>query len=218
VSTLSTNQPAGSPVQDVGRPEAPRATAGGLLVTSVLMVVVLTLILGLVYPLMTMGVAQLLFNHQANGSLIKKNGQVVGSDLIGQNFTKLKYFWPRLSATAPSPYNAASSGGTNYGPTNKKLLQEVVTEANLIRKVNRLPPNYLLPSDAVTSSASGLDPDISPAYANLQISRVARVRGLRRAVVSGLVHKYTTGRTFGLLGEPRVNVLELNLALDRLKK
>ena len=155
-------------------------TAGlkDVVVTSILMVVVLTIMLGVIYPLLTMGVAQVLFNHQANGSLIERHGRVVGSELIGQNFTELKYFWPRLSATSPTPYNAANSGGSNLGPTNKVLIQKTVAEANLIRRVNHLPANYILPSDAVSSSASGLDPDISPAYAGLQVPRVARVRHL----------------------------------------
>ena len=191
----------------------------GMILTSVLMVVVLTVLLGIIYPLVTMGVAQILFNKQANGSLLKNSkGVIVGSTLIGQNFTKPQYFWGRLSATSPTPYNAASSGGSNLGPTNTKLLQATEAQAALIRKVNGLPPNYVLPSDAVSSSASGLDPNISPAYANLQIGRVARVRGLSYAVVKALVQKYTDARTFGILGEPRVRVLELNMALDRLKK
>jgi K+-transporting ATPase ATPase C chain len=195
-----------------------KATVRGLFGTSVLMVVVLTVILGLIYPLVTMGVAQVLFNHQANGSLITRDGKIVGSSLIGQNFTKPKYFWGRLSDTAPTPYNAAASAGSNLGPTNKILLQNTIAQANLIRKVNHLPPNYVLPSDAVSSSASGIDPDISPAYADLQAPRVAQVRNLPLATVMGLVHKYTSGRTFGLLGEPRVNFTELNLALDDLQK
>jgi len=194
------------------------ASVRGLAVTSVLMVVVLTVILGIIYPFVVMGIGQVLFNHQANGSLITRNGKVVGSSLIGQNFTELKYFWGRMSATSPTPYNAANSAGTNYGPTNKKLLENTIAEANLIRTVNDLPKNYVLPSDAVSSSASGLDPDISPAYADLQAPRVARVRGLPLATVMKLVKQNTAGRTFGLLGEPRVNVLELNLALDKIKK
>ncbi|HEV3311822.1 MAG TPA: potassium-transporting ATPase subunit KdpC [Chloroflexota bacterium] len=181
------------------------------------MVVVLTILTGVIYPLAMVGISQVLFNHQANGSLIKVNGKIVGSSLIGQEFNTPRYFWDRLSA-AGTGYNAESSGGTNYGPTNAKLLANTIAEANLIRKVNGLPPNYPLPSDAVSTSASGLDPDISPAYADLQIPRVARVRGLSQTTVMALVKNYTEGRTFGILGEPRVNVLELNLALDRAKK
>jgi K+-transporting ATPase ATPase C chain len=195
-----------------------KATIGSVAGTSVLMVVVLTFVLGIIFPFVTMGIAQVLFNHQANGSLIERNGHVIGSDLIGQDFTKLKYFWGRVSATAPTPYNAAASSGSNLGPTNKILITNTVAQANLIRRVNHLPPNYVLPADAVSSSASGLDPNISPAYAALQAPRVARIRGLPLSSVMTLVHRYTSGRTLGLLGEPRVNVLELNLALDKISR
>jgi K+-transporting ATPase ATPase C chain len=180
--------------------------------TALLMVVVLTVILGMALPFATMGVAQVLFNGQANGSLIKKDGVVVGSTLIGQNFTKLRYFWPRPSVI---DYDASTSGGTNFGPTNKTLFADTIKEANLIRRVNDLPKNEVLSADAVSTSASGLDPDISPAYAALQIPRIARVRRLSIGVVKRLVARYTQGRTLGFLGEPRVNVLQLNLALDR---
>ena len=200
-----------------GSPPEKKSSIRGLLVTSVLMTVVLMVGIGIIYPFVMTGVAQVLFNHQANGSLITRNGKIVGSSLIGQSFTQNKYFWDRLS-DAGTGYNAESSAGSNLGPTNQKLVQNTVAEANLIRKVNGLPKNYLLPSDAVSSSASGLDPDISPAYADLQVPRVARVRGLSQTTVMGLVKKYTEGRTFDILGEPRVNVLELNLALDSLKK
>jgi potassium-transporting ATPase KdpC subunit len=204
-----------------GEPPAgftPRRTSlRGLAITAVLMTVVLTILTGVIYPLAMVGISQVLFNHQANGSLIKVNGTIVGSSLIGQEFNTPKYFWDRLSA-AGTGYNAESSGGTNLGPTNKKLLEATVAEANLIRKVNGLPKNYVLPSDAVSTSASGLDPDISPAYADLQTPRVARVRGLSLPIVMKLVRQNTAGRTLGILGEPRVNVLDLNLALDRLKK
>jgi K+-transporting ATPase ATPase C chain len=173
---------------------------------------------GVIYPFFMTGAAQLLFNDQANGSLIKgPNGQIVGSSLIGQNFTKPQYFHPRLSA-AGSGYDASNSGGTNLGPTSATLLKNTIAEANAIRKEDGLPANYPLPSDAVSTSASGLDPDISPAYADLQVARVARVRGLTQAQVRTLVQQYTSGRDLGVLGDPRVNVLELNLALDRLKK
>ena len=173
-----------------------RSSWNGLLLTAVLMTVVLTILLGVVYPLVTMGVAQILFNKQANGSLIKNSkGVIVGSSLIGQNFTKPRYFRGRLSATAPTPYNAAGSGGSNLGPTNKKLLQATEAQAAYIRKANGLPPNYVLPSDAVSSSASGLDPNISPAYAALQVRRVARTRGLSVVTVKALVSKYTDART-----------------------
>ena len=195
-----------------------RAGLRGLVTTSILMVVVLTIILGLIYPLAMLGIAQGLFSHQANGSLITRYGKIVGSELIGQNFTEPKYFWGRLSATSPTPYNAANSSGSNLGPTNKVLLENTLKEAALIRRANNLPANYVLPADAVSSSASGLDPDISPAYADLQVARVARVRGLSSATVEALVDKNTSGRDLGLFGEPRVNVLELNLALDGMKK
>lgn len=203
------------------QPTAPpqrRSSIRGLLITSVLMTVVLMLGTGIIYPLVMTGIAQVVFHDQANGSLIKNaKGQVVGSSLIGQSFTKPRYFHPRLSA-AGKGYDATSSGGTNLGPTNKTLLKNTVAQANLIRKENHLPPNYPLPADAVSTSASGLDPNISPAYADLQVPRVAKARGLSQATVLSLVKKYTDGRTLGVLGEPRVNVLKLNLALDALKK
>jgi K+-transporting ATPase ATPase C chain len=181
------------------------------------MTVVLTILVGVICPFAMSGLAQVFFNHQANGSLIQVNGQVVGSSLIGQNFTKPQYFHPRLSA-AGAGYDASSSGGTNLGPTSAKLLANTIAQAKLIRKENDLPADYVLPADAVSTSASGLDPDISPAYADLQVARVARVRGISQAQVLALVKQYTSGRDLGVLGEPRVNVLELNLALDRLKK
>jgi K+-transporting ATPase ATPase C chain len=189
----------------------------GLAITSILMVVVLTLLTGIVYPLVMTGLGQLFFHDQANGSLIRVNGQVVGSKLIGQSFTKPQYFHGRLSA-AGAGYDATSSGGTNLGPTSATLLKNTLAQAAAIRKEDGLSPNYPLPSDAVSTSASGLDPDISPAYAALQVARVARVRGLSQATVSNLVQQYTFGRDLGIIGQPRVNVLELNLALDRLKK
>lgn len=185
---------------------------------SVAMTIVLTILVGVIYPFFMTGAAQVLFHDQANGSLIKgPNGQIVGSSLIGQNFTKPQYFHPRLSA-AGTGYDASNSAGTNLGPTSATLLKNTVAQANAIRKEDGLPPNYVLPSDAVSTSASGLDPDISPAYAALQVARVARVRGLSQAQVQSLVQQYTSGRDLGVLGDPRVNVLELNLALDRLKK
>jgi len=201
-----------------GLPRPTRTSYGRMLRTSVVMTIVLTILVGVIYPFFMTGAAQLLFNDQANGSLIKgPNGQIVGSSLIGQNFTKPQYFHPRLSA-AGSGYDASNSGGTNLGPTSATLLKNTIAEANAIRKEDGLPANYPLPSDAVSTSASGLDPDISPAYADLQVARVARVRGLTQAQVRTLVQQYTSGRDLGVLGDPRVNVLELNLALDRLKK
>jgi potassium-transporting ATPase KdpC subunit len=195
-----------------------RTSVRQLLVTSILMVVTLTVLTGVVFPLIMLGIGQLFFNHQANGSLIKNShGQVIGSQLIGQNFTKPQYFHPRLSA-AGKGYDATSSGGTNLGPTNAQLLKNTIAQANLIRKENNLPANYQLPADAVSTSASGLDPDISQAYADLQVPRVAKARGMSQSAVRALVKKYTSGRDLGFLGEPRVNVLEVNLALDSAKK
>jgi K+-transporting ATPase ATPase C chain len=188
-----------------------------LLATGTIMTIVLTIIVGVIYPFVMTGLAQVLFNNQANGSLIKVNGQVVGSSLIGQSFTKPQYFHPRASA-AGAGYDATASAGTNLGPTNTYLLTTTVALAESIRKENSLPPNYVLPSDAVSTSASGLDPDISPAYADLQVPRVARARGLSQATVLALVQQYTSDRDLGVLGEPRVNVLQLNLALDQLKR
>ncbi len=187
--------------------------------TAILMTLLLTVLVGLVYPLVMTGIAQVAFHDQANGSLLHdSHGQVIGSGLLGQNFSKPEYFHPRLSAAGPKGYDATSSGGTNLGPTSKVLLKNTVAQADLIRRENHLPANYVLPADAVSTSASGLDPDISPAYADLQVARVAQARGLSPSAVRGLVSQYTSGRTFGVLGEPRVKVLQLNLALDRAKK
>ncbi len=189
-----------------------------LLRTSILMTLVLTVLLGVIYPFAMTGLAQVFFHDQANGSLITNaRGQVIGSRLIGQSFTKPQYFHGRASA-AGAGYDGASSGGTNLGPTSTKLLTTTVALADSIRKEDGLPAAYPLPSDAVSTSASGLDPDISPAYADLQVARVARARGLSQATVRALVGQHTVGRTLGVLGAPRVNVLELNLALDQTKK
>lgn len=189
-----------------------------LLRTSVLMTLALTLLLGVAYPFAMTGLAQVFFHQQANGSLVTRHGRVVGSSLIGQLFTEPQYFHGRASAavspTSSHGYAADASAGTNLGPTSTKLLTTTVALAAQIRKENGLPANFPLPADAVSSSASGLDPDISPAYAALQVARVARARGLSQARVRALVRQYTTGETFGVLGAPRVNVLELNLALD----
>jgi K+-transporting ATPase ATPase C chain len=183
------------------------------LVTSILAILLFTVITGILYPLLVTGIAQLAFPGKANGSLLKKNGAVVGSELIGQPFSDAKYFWSRLSATSPFPYNAGSSSGSNTGPTNPALLDEVngrIADLKKADSVNVLP----IPVDLVTSSGSGLDPDISIAAAAYQVSRVARVRGLGEDRVRALVEGATRGRTLGILGEPRVNVLTLNLALD----
>ena len=187
-----------------------------LFIQSILLTIVFTVLTGLVYPLVMTGIAQVAFHHQANGSLIVSNGQVAGSDLIGQPFSDPAYFWGRLSATAPYPYNAASSSGSNYGPENPALQDEVQARIDALKAVD--PDNTLpIPVDLVTSSGSGLDPDISIAAADYQINRVARYRNLTVDQVSTLVKRFTKGRTLGILGEPTVNVLKLNLALDNLK-
>ena len=223
MSAQAVSQPVSGSRQST--PPRGRSSIRGLLVTSVLMTIVLMVGTGIIYPLVMTGLAQVFFNSQANGSLIKNaKGQIVGSSLIGQNFTKPQYFHPRLSA-AGKGYDATSSGGTNLGPTIRVLLKSTIAQANLIRKENNLclkpacrPANYPLPADAVSTSASGLDPDISPAYAALQVPRVARARGLSPSAVLALVEEYTDGRTLGVLGEPRVHVLQLNIALDRSKR
>ena len=184
---------------------------------ALLSLLLLTLLTGAVYPAVVTGLAQVLFPHQANGSLIVAGGQVVGSELIGQPFDSPRYFWGRPSATAPYPYNAAASAGSNLGPTNPALVDAV---AGRVRALRAADPDNLqpVPVDLVTASASGLDPDISPAAALYQAPRVARARGLDENALRQLVNQYTVGRQLGILGEPRVNVLELNLALDRLSK
>lgn len=179
------------------------------------MLVVLSALTGVAYPLVTWGIAQALFPAAANGSLIVDDGKTVGSALIGQPFDDPKYFWSRPSATSPQPYNAAASSGSNLGPRNPALADAVAARIKALRDAD--PGNTAaVPADLVTASASGLDPDISPAAAGFQAARVARVRGLPRAAVEALVAQHTDGRTFGLLGDPRVNVLALNRALDRM--
>jgi K+-transporting ATPase KdpC subunit len=176
----------------------------------------LTLLTGVLYPLVVTGATQLVFPRQANGSLIVRNGQAVGSTLIGQPFDDPKYFWGRLSATGPFPYNAAASSGSNLGPTNPALLDAVQARIAALKAAD--PTNaQQIPVDLVTASGSGLDPDISVAAALYQVSRVARARGLREPDVIALIDQYTEGRQLGFLGEPRVNVLLLNLALDEIK-
>jgi K+-transporting ATPase ATPase C chain len=162
------------------------------------------------------GIAQAFFHRQANGSLIEKDGKSVGSELIGQPLSDPKYFWGRLSATAPYPYNAYSSSGSNYGPTNPALKQAIQARIDALKTVDP-DNNQPIPIDLVTFSASGLDPDISIAAAIYQAPRVARYRGLSMEQVNALVSRFTEGRQFGILGEPRVNVLQLNQALDELK-
>lgn len=184
-----------------------------LLLQSVLCLAVLTILTGLVYPLVVTGVVEVAFPHQAHGSLITHGGRAVGSQFIGQAFSAPRYFWSRPSATTPMPYNAGSSGGSNLGPTNPDLARHVKERVEALRAAD--PGNTRpVPVDLVTASASGLDPDISPAAAEFQVPRVARARGLAESAVRDLVSAHTSPRFLGVLGEPRVNVLELNLALD----
>jgi len=187
------------------------------------MLLIFTVVTGVIYPLVVTGIAQVVFPHQANGSLIMtKDGKAVGSELIGQQFDDPKYFWGRLSATGAFPYNAfnaetlTGSSGSNYGPLNQALLDAVQARVDALKTAD--PGNTLpIPVDLVTASGSGLDPHISIAAAQYQLHRVAQARGLSDEQVQTLVNQYTKGRQFGFLGEPTVNVLELNLALDGLK-
>ena len=174
----------------------------------------MTVLTGVAYPLVVTGIAQAVFPHQANGSLIELNGKVAGSELIGQSFTAPKYFWGRPSATSPTPYNAGASSGSNLGPLNPALETAVKERIAALKAVDPGNPRSI-PVDLVTTSASGLDPHISPAAAEYQVERVARVRGMNVETLRALVAAHTEGRTFGVLGEPRVNVLALNLALER---
>lgn len=187
--------------------------------TAVLMIIALTIVTGIIYPLVMTGLAQVLFPYQANGSLVKdSSGNVIGSAILGQNFADPKYFHPRPSAAGKDGYDPTSSGGSNLGPTNQKLIDAVQQRAVAYRQENGLAPDAQVPVDAVTASASGLDPDISPANAYLQAARVAKARGLSASQVKVLIDQSTQGRTLGILGEPRMNVLELNLALDATSK
>jgi potassium-transporting ATPase KdpC subunit len=181
------------------------------LIAAVLMTIVTTLLLGVVYPLAMTAIAQVVFPDQANGQLIERNGTKVGSRIIGQGFSSTGYFRSRPSA-AGMGYDAANSAGSQLGPTNKKLIDAVTANVEAARREN---PNVPVPIDLVTTSASGFDPHLSPAAADFQVRRVARERGMSEAHVRRVVEAYTEGRSLGFLGEPRVNVLELNLALDR---
>jgi K+-transporting ATPase ATPase C chain len=183
--------------------------------TAVIMLLLLTALTGVVYPLLMTGISPVLFPYQANGSLVRDSGgTIVGSELIGQNFSDPRYFHSRPSAAGTAGYDASSSSGSNLGPTSKSLADSVADRVAMYRQENGLPANTPVPVDAVTASASGLDPHIIPANARLQVGRVARERGLSEDQVRRLVDPYTEGRTLGFIGEPRVNVLKLNRTLD----
>jgi K+-transporting ATPase ATPase C chain len=182
------------------------------LITAFLMTIATTILLGVLYPLLITALAQVLFKDKANGQILTRNGEAVGSRIIAQPFTSAKYFHPRPSS-AGNGYDAANSGGTNLGPSNQKLIDRVRADAKTLHDEN---PNQLIPVDLLTTSASGLDPDITPAAAEFQIPRVAHERGLQESALRDLIQKHTAQRDLGLLGEARVNVLELNLALDEL--
>lgn len=180
---------------------------------AIVLLAMLTLLTGVLYPAAVTGLAQVTMPHTANGSLIRKEAKIVGSELIGQPFSDPKYFWSRASATGPYPYNAAASSGSNLGPTNPALLDAIKSRVDALHQAD--PGNSApVPVDLITASGSGLDPHISPAAAEFQVRRVAQQRKMSEQSIRELVSKFTEARTFGVLGEPRVNVLALNLALD----
>ena len=184
--------------------------------SAAILLALFTVLTGIIYPLVVTGIAQVAFHHQANGSLIEEDGKYLGSELIGQPFDEPHYFWGRLSATAPFSYNAAASSGSNYGPLNPALPDGIQKRIDALKAAD--PENTQpIPVDLVTYSASGLDPHISIAAALYQVPRVARQRGLSQSQVLAQVNRFTQGRQFGILGEPRVNVLLLNQALDKIK-
>jgi len=192
------------------------------LLRSLRLVLVIAVVTGLIYPLVMTGVIQAVFHSQANGSLVTRNGRVVGSRLIGQEFTSARYFHGRVSSTVnasdPSkaqPYNAANSAGSNYGPSNKALIDRVSKDVEAVRKDNGLGPDGQVPVDLVTSDFSGFDPDITEASALLQVDRVATARNIDASKVRALVERHVKGRILGIFGQPHVNVLDVNLALDR---
>jgi K+-transporting ATPase ATPase C chain len=184
--------------------------------TAIITLVIFTVITGLLYPLLVTGIAQVVFPEKANGSAVKRAGKTLGSELIGQPFSDPKYFWGRLSATGPFAYNAGASSGSNYGPLNPALLDMVRKRVQDLKAAD--PQNgQPIPVDLVTASGSGLDPHVSIAAAQYQIPRVAHARGMSEEKIRSLVDQYTEGRQFGFLGEPRVNVLRVNIALDEMK-
>ncbi len=184
---------------------------------TIMSLLLFTILTGFIYPLVVTGIAQAIFPQQANGSIITKDGRAAGSELLGQQFEDPKYFWGRLSATSPYPYNGGSSSGSNLGPNNPDLVKAVQARVKALQEAD--PGNTAkIPVDLVTASGSGLDPHISPAAAQYQVQRVARLRGIESAKVIALVAANTEYRQFGILGEPRVNVLKLNLSLDELGK
>lgn len=188
-----------------------------LLKQTILCLTILTLLTGIIYPLVITGIAQLFFPHQANGSLIFKDSKAVGSSLIGQSFESPKYFWSRPSVTSPMPYNAANSSGSNLGTLNPALMQNVNARIAKLKSFDA-DNKTKIPVDLVTASGSGLDPDISPAAADYQVSRVAKARGLNETQIKNLIVKHTRKEQLGFFGQRRVNVVELNLALDALEK
>jgi potassium-transporting ATPase KdpC subunit len=185
--------------------------------TAALLIILMTILTGILYPLAITGLAQLLFPGKANGSMIVKQGKVLGSELIGQQFSSPKYFWGRLSATNPFAYNAKASTGSNYGHLNSALFDVVNRRIQDLKSMDIL-NNQPIPVDLATSSSSGLDPHLSVAAAEYQATRIARIRGMNEQQVRSIITRNTEGRTFGVLGEPRVNVLKLNLALDELQQ
>lgn len=190
--------------------------ASEYLVSCALVFAVFAVITGLAYPLLVTGVAQVAFNRKADGSFLQSSGRTAGSQLIGQPFNSPRYFHGRPSAAGPDGYDATASGASNLGPTNPDLLKAIARRVDAVRQANGLAPDATVPADLVESSASGLDPDISPQSALLQVKRVARARNLPEKAILKLVNAHTRKRQLGVLGEPRVNVLELNLALDSL--
>ena len=183
---------------------------------ALMLLLVMTMLTGIVYPLVVTGISKVIFPKQAEGSLAYKDGQPLGSVLIGQNFSDARYFYSRPSAAGKDGYDAANSGGSNFGPTNKIFLDVTAKQAAKVRTDNGLSSTTPVPGDLITASASGLDPDITPEAAQIQVTRVAKARSQSEQKVQDLVDQYTEGRQFGFLGEPRVNVLKLNMALDSL--